>query len=210
MRPPLNKKRKRNGTTIIEFVLVTTLILVPLLLGTMVVGFNIIRNMQVHQVSRDAGHMFARGVDFSTTSGAGNRAILTYLAPRLADSSSAGTGVVIFSSIEYVGATTCNKCVNEGHAVFTRQLTIGNSALFFSKFGTVPTGSMATDGSGTVTNPFTDPAVLADGILAVLNVDGYTMNDSQIAYVSETYFTSTDFDIKGFLKPSAVYARAIF
>ena len=60
-----------------------------------------------------------------------------------------------------------------------------------------------------------DPAVIADGILDVL--DGtdfsgasYTMNDGQIAYVSEAYYSSADFDIGGFLSPGAIYARAIF
>ena len=207
---PSQPKRKPRGTTIIEFVLVTTLVLVPLLLGTMVVGFNIIRDIQAHQITRDAGHMFARGVDFSTSNGAGNRAVLTYLSPRLADSTSAGTGTLVLSSFEYIGKTTCTGCKNQYHAVFTRQLVMGNSALFTSKFGKVPTGSMATDGSGTVTNPLNDPAVVADSVLAVLNVDGFTMNDSQIAYVAETYYTSTDFNISGFLSPGAVYARAIF
>ena len=155
--------------------------------------------------------MFARGVDFSnSTTGAGNRAILTYLAPRLMDSSSAGTGVVILSSIQYIGATTCIGCANQGHAVFLRQLTVGNAGLFSSRFGTVPAASMANDGTGTVTNPYTDPSVRADGILlAIPNVDGTIMNDNQIAYISETYFTSTDFDISGFLRPGGIYARAI-
>lgn len=200
-------KNKQKGTTIIEFVLVTALVLVPLLLGTMVVGFNIIRDIQAHQITRDAGHMFARGVDFSTANGAGNRAVLTYLSPRLAVSTPAGTGTLILASFEYIGKTTCTGCKNQYHAVFTRQIPIGNASLFASKFGTVPAASMAADGSGTVTNPLTDPAVIADGVLALL---GGSMNDGQIAYVSETYYTSVDFNIGSFLQPGAVYARAIF
>ncbi|HWB96269.1 MAG TPA: hypothetical protein VG672_06190, partial [Bryobacteraceae bacterium] len=117
-------KTGERGTTVIEFVLVTTLVLVPLLLGILVVGFNLIRDIQTHQIAQDAGHMFARGVDFSSSStGLGNQAVLTYLAPRLADSSSQGTAVLILSSIEYIGATTCDHCANQNHAVFTRQIT---------------------------------------------------------------------------------------
>jgi hypothetical protein len=197
------QRRNRGGNTIIEFVLVTSLVLIPLLMGGMVVGFNLIRAIQANQLNRDAGHMFARGVDFSTVSGAGNRAVLTYMAPRL--STSSGTGALILSGFQYVGPNTCNKCANLGHAVFLQQLTIGNASLLSSHFGTVPAGSMKQDGSGIVINPYTDTSVQADGILGALS-----MNDGDLAYVSETYYSSTDFDIAGFLSPSGVYCRAIF
>ena len=202
-RLPRRRNRSRRGNTIIEFVLVTALVLLPLLMGGMVIGFNLIRAIQANQVNRDSGHMYARGVDFSTTTGAGNRDVLTYMAPRLAGSS--GTGVVVLSEFQYVGPNTCKNCANTGHAVFLQQLTIGNSALMSSHFGTLPAGSMKQDGTGTVINPYTDPAVQADGILGVL-----PMTDGDLAYVSETYFSSTDFDIAGFLSPSGIYCRAIF
>lgn len=202
----MTMRRKTKGTTIIEFVLTTALVLAPLLLGCMVIGFNLIRAIQANQVNRDAGHMFARGVDFSTSAGgAGNRAVLTYMAPRLADASTAGTGLVILSAIEFIGPDTCTNCANLNHAVFTRQLRIGNAALFQSSFGTVPSGSLLADGSGAVRNPLTDIAVRADRVLGVL-----TMNDGDVAYMSETYFSSTDFDLSGFLRNSGVYCRAIF
>ena len=205
----LLKRRNRSGTTIIEFVLITALVLIPLLMGSLVVGFNLIRAIQANQINRDSGHMFARGVDFSTSTGAGNRAVLTYMAPRLAFSPP--TGVVILSAIQYVGPNTCNQCPNEYHAVFLQQLMIGNSALLNSYFGTVAAGSMTNDGTGTVKNPYTDTSVQADAILNVIPiVDGVSMGDGEIAYTSETYFSSTDFDIAGFLPPSGVYCRAIF
>jgi len=64
---------------------------------------------------------------------------------------------------------------------------------------------MKQDATGTEINPYTDPAVQANAILGVL-----PMNDGDLAYVSETYFSSTDFDISGFLSPTGVYCRAIF
>ena len=202
------RKRNRSGTTIIEFVLVTALVLVPLLMGCLVIGFNLIRAIQANQVNRDSGHMFARGVDFSTSTGAGNRAVLTYMAPRLAFSPP--TGIVILSAIQYVGPNTCNQCPNEYHAVFLQQLMIGNPALLNSYFGTVPAGSLKQDGTGTVANPYTDTSVQADAIIGVLQM-ALPTNDGEIAYVSETYFSSTDFNIPGFLGPSSgVYCRAIF
>ena len=176
-------------------------------MGSLVIGFNLIRAIQANQVNRDSGHMFARGVDFSTSTGAGNRAVLAYMAPRLAFTPP--TGVVILSAIQYVGPNTCNQCPNEYHAVFLQQLTIGNPALLNSYFGTVPPGSMKPDGSGNVANPYTDTSVQADAIIGVLQMVLPT-DDGETAYVSETYFSSTDFDIPGFLPPSGVYCRAIF
>jgi len=191
---------------LVEFVLVMALVMVPLVLGAMVVGFNLIRDIQVNQVNRDAGHMYARGVDFSSdTNGLIDRSILYQMAPQLQITTSSGLEVTILSTIEYVGSTTCTGCANLDHAVFTQQITLGNSALRASDFGTVSASSMATDGTGNVLNPFTDTTVRADAILNIL-----PMSDGQIAYVSETYYNSTDFDIPGYLNATGVYARAIF
>src|SRR5450432_3164442 len=55
---------RRSGAATVEFALIL-LVLVPLLLGTGVVGVNMIRTLQTVQLARDAGHMYARGVDFS-------------------------------------------------------------------------------------------------------------------------------------------------
>ena len=38
--------------------------MVPLWLGTSAVGLNMITSLQVIQLARDAGHMYARGVEF--------------------------------------------------------------------------------------------------------------------------------------------------
>ncbi len=193
----------------VEFVLVMALVMVPLLLGTMVVGFNLIRSIQVNQVNRDAGHMYARGVDFSSdTNGRADRAILFQMAPKLTDTTSGGVEVLILSTIEYVGTTTCTSCGNLYHAVFMQQITLGNASLRTSNFGTVSAASMLSDGSGNVRDPMNDATVRADRILN--NNILPTMADGQIAYVSETFYNSTDLNIPGYMNTSGVYARAIF
>ena len=58
--------RSQRGGSSIEFAFIV-LTLVPLLLGTGATGVNMIRTLQTAQLARDAGHMFARGVDFSLT-----------------------------------------------------------------------------------------------------------------------------------------------
>src|SRR5467141_2852132 len=69
-------RQTEKGTEILEFALVVSFILVPLLLGVVVIGINLGRAVQVAQVARDGGSMYVRGVDFSQ---AGNQAVLARL-----------------------------------------------------------------------------------------------------------------------------------
>ncbi len=66
------KKMRRNsrarcGSSLIEFVL-RSMFWVTLLIGTLVIGGNVIKSIQVVQLCRDVGHMWAYGMDFSQTS----------------------------------------------------------------------------------------------------------------------------------------------
>ena len=98
----LNRQRQK-GNSVIEFALVTVF-LVPLLLGTVNVGMNLGRSIQVTQVSRDAGHMYVRWVDFSL---AGNQEIIVRLAQGLGMSRTDGNGRVTLTKIMFVGQTEC-------------------------------------------------------------------------------------------------------
>ena len=95
-----NRNSRRKGASTIEFVLVSSLFLVPLLLGLFSVGFGLIRNMQGVQLTRDVGHMWARGVDFSTQA---NQDLLT---SRLAQGLS-----LVSNSGNVTGGTTGNGAV---------------------------------------------------------------------------------------------------
>lgn len=194
---------------LVEAGLAISLVLVPLLLGVTVYGFNIVRILQANQLNRDAGHMFARGVDFSgSANGIVNQGVLYKITPALKTTTSSGTAVLILSNVEYVGATTCTGCTNQGHVVFIQQIVLGNPKLRSSAFGTVPAASMGSDGK--VTNPFTDPAVLADGVLTYLNMKDPQMGDGCTAFISETYLSSSDLSIPGFPSPTGTAARAFF
>src|ERR1039458_10471924 len=76
------------GAACIEFAFVS-MVLVPLLLGTGAAGINMILTLQTIQVARDAGHMYARGLDFSQP---GNQTILGNLGSTLGLSTTAGSG----------------------------------------------------------------------------------------------------------------------
>lgn len=192
-----HKRRRSQGTAIVEFVLAAAFIYTPLILGTMVVGVNIIRSIQVTQVNRDAGHMFARGVDFSVTT---NQAMLTYIASGL-NLTAGGKSVVVLTSILKVGTSECASCRNLHRTVITRQIRMGNTALRASAYGT-PT----VDSTGAVANYLTDPlAVTTTFDPAVM-----TIGEGEIAYVAETYYRSSELDLPGFMTGTGVFARGIF
>ena len=138
---PNRKIRNRRGSSTIEFVLVSSVFLVPLLLGLFSVGFGLIRDMQGVQLTRDVGHMWARGVDFSTQ--ANQDLLATRLAQGLSLVSNSGNitggttgnGVVILSIFTNIGAGTCGGCNNGGHTVLVRRVVIGNHSKFTSAYG---------------------------------------------------------------------------
>jgi hypothetical protein len=205
---------------LIEASVVISLILVPLLLGVTVYGFNLIRILQANQINRDAGHMFARGVDLSgDATGVPNQFVLTQMAPALKDTSIHGNAVLILSAVEHVGDLTCpTGCTNKGFDVFTQQIVIGNKALHASIFGTVQTASFRKDsktgkpdGTGVVGDP------LMDGKVVTTNVKNYitltdvsdVANGGYVCYIAETYFSSA-LSIPGFPSPAIISARAFF
>ncbi|HLK63324.1 MAG TPA: TadE family protein [Bryobacteraceae bacterium] len=138
------KRRNLRGVSTIEFAL-SLVVLVPLILGTGALGINLIKNMQTIQLARDAGHMFARGVDFSQT---GNQNMLATLGTSLGlQTSGSGNAVVILSALTYVDANTCvaggaatngvpnSSCTNLNKWVFVQRLEIGNTSLRTSNYG---------------------------------------------------------------------------
>ena len=62
-----NRRRNQRGNSLLEFSM-CWLFLVPLLCGMVVASVVVNRYVQTMTVSRDAGHMFARWVDFSLSS----------------------------------------------------------------------------------------------------------------------------------------------
>jgi len=93
---PFKSRKRRSGVAIVEFSL-ALIVLVPLLLGTLVYGFRLIRSLQMEQIVRDLGHMFIRGVDFRPAN-PGPTLIAKTLAQGF-DLSATGTSVVVLSRL---------------------------------------------------------------------------------------------------------------
>lgn len=89
----------------LEFALVI-LVMLPLLIGTGVMGVNMIKVLQTEQIAHEAGRMFAAGLDLSQP---GNQTIISTIGSDLGLSTTAGSGnaVVILSALTYVDTPTC-------------------------------------------------------------------------------------------------------
>jgi len=183
-----SRRQNTNGAFLLEFALASVFVFIPLILGTMTVGVTLARTIHVYHLNRDMGHMFARGVDFSQ---AQNRALAVRMSNGLNITDSGGNGVVILSMIQCIGA---------GQAVCARRLVIGNAALRSSSFAS-PT---QIDANGNV-NFAADPGAQANSFLSVM-----AMSPGETAYLSESYFSSSDYDWTGFLTGNGTYTRAVF
>ena len=198
------RRKGQRGNAILEFALVS-IFLVPLLFGTVHVGMNITRSIQVMQVSRDAGHMFARYVDFSL---AGNKDIIVRLAAGLGMTRTGGSGRVTLTKIMYVGAAECTaaslsdaQCKNKNFPVIMQQIVIGNSSMQASSFGSGGTK----DGQGFVQNYLTDTSARATNFNSLL-----ALQSGEFAYVSEAYFKDPAYDFLGQQTGTSIYARTLF
>jgi len=194
----------------VEFVLCMSLVWVPLFFGTLVLGFNLVRAMEVTQVCRDAGHMYAYGTDFSQPA---YQNLLVNLAPTLHMTTSGGNGVVVLSTIIYADKAACNgagltnNCPNLGKAVITRRIVIGNSSLHDSAFGSLRnSGLMDSSGNISPTNYLSDSRAVAQNFLSIIPLQ----SSVQFAYLAEMWVTSPDYNWWSFIGNGGSSARAIF
>jgi hypothetical protein len=225
-------RKSLRGAACIEFAFVV-LVGVPLLLGMGAVGINMIRTLQTIQLARDAGHMYARNVDFSQ---AGNKVILANLGSNLGLSTTPGSGtaVVILSTLTYVDNAACTAagavdvhgnpsgCTNLGKWVFTQRLTIGNSSIRSSNMGSPlvsgPTGVTvdATTGRISIQEYVTRAGAVAqfnsanNGINPYSVVNGVVsgLPSGQVLYLAEA--GATGFTMPPFVGVQATYSYGLF
>lgn len=206
------QKRGVRGSMMIEFVLVSSFFLVPLIIGTFTYGFAVIRSVEAVQLTRDVGHMYSRGVDFSVQ--ANQNLLASSLAQGLSlvansgnvTGGSTGNGVVVLSTLTYLTSTTCNNCNNAGHVVVMNRVVIGNNTSFTTLYGN-PTASLITS-NGDVTNYTSDSSARADAFQNLMPIS--SMTGGEIAYLAESYVTAPDLAVQGVFSGLATYQNAIF
>jgi hypothetical protein len=212
----------------LEFALLM-IVAVPLLLGTGATGINMIRTLQTVQLARDAGRMYARGMDFSQP---GNKTILGNIGSDLGLSTTAGSGsaVVILSALTYVDVNACAAagavdgsgnplgCTNYQKWVFTQRLVIGKSSVRSSAYGSPlvsgPTGVTVdpTTGKISVQDYVTKAGAVATfssiNPYAVINGNVQGLPSGQVLYVAEA--AATGFSMPPFVTNAATYSYGLF
>src|SRR5450432_201290 len=139
------KRNKSKGGALVEFSF-CLLVLVPLFLGTIGVGLQLIQSMQTIQLARDSGRMYARKLDFGQP---GNLTILATMGSDLGlhTLDTGGTAVLILSAVKYIDKTICLAgCTNFKQWVFVQRVVVGNGS-----YRTSNLGSPLTSGIGKVT-----------------------------------------------------------
>ena len=212
----------------VEFAFIT-IVLVPTLLGTGAAGINMILTLQTIQLARDAGHMYARGLDFSQP---GNKTILGNLGSSLGLSTTPGSGsaVVILSSLTYVDNAACKAagavdafwnprgCTNLGKWVFTQRLKFGNPSVRASNIGSPVTSGLqgvtvnATTGKISLQDYVTKSGAVAtfNAINPYSNVEGKVsgLPSGQALFVAEA--GAKAFTMPPFMGSKATYSYGLF
>ena len=211
-----NGKLSRNerGNALLEFAAVS-IVIIPLFFGMVGAGIQLGRMNEAVQICRDAAHMYARGVDFSLVS---NQNILVNLATGTGMTVNGGNGVVIMSQIVQVYQADCTaagltvgQCANLNKLVFANRLVTGNSGLRPSNYGTPPAALIDAQGNIAASDYLTKPTLVLTGSMATeLTNAGLTLNDGDIAYLTEFFESMPDLTFLGVAGSSGVYAKAIF
>jgi type II secretory pathway pseudopilin PulG len=223
------KRNKLKGVAIVEFSF-ALVVLVPLLLGTIAFGLELVESMQVAQLARDAGRMYARGLDFSQP---GNKTIVATLGSDLGlKTNGTGNAVLILTTVTYIDKGMCQSagksldasgnpinCPNFRQWVFTQRLTIGNASLRTSNLGspltTGPDPVLVDSTTGMIllddqVNNSGDVATFVSPNNPFVNLSGdlNTLPSGQVLYVTEA--ASKGFTMAPYAKGGMMYAFNIF
>ena len=228
------KCHRLKGVAIVEFSF-AMLVMIPLLLGTIAFGLRLLQQIQTIQLARDAGRMYARGLDFSQP---GNKTTLATVGADLGlQTDGTGKAVVVLTTVTYIDVGMCQaagklldgagnpiNCPNYRQWVFSQRLTIGNAAIHTSNLG-----SPLTTGPSPVTvNSTTGKISLSDQVnnsgdvanfssgnpfvnMTTAGLNGGTLNtlpSGQLLYVTES--AAQGFSMAPFSRSGLMYAFNVF
>ena len=220
-----------------EFGLVALLIYTPLLLGTFVVGMNLVKTIQAKNTIRDMADMYIHGADFSD---GGYQTLVKEIATGLNlqsptygagtqtrdDTGTAGDGIIWVSKVMYVGTGGGS---NAGNFVWVQRIRIGNTSLISTAHSsilgdptTVPSGDFLDNGevdtsavdyrnnSNDRLGATAQSAMIAQWITPLTPASRTALTDGQYIYVVEGYFQTPQFGMGGNFTSNGVYARYFF
>lgn len=199
-----------------EFTLSLTF-LVPLLIGTLVFGFRLVRAQQTDQITRDLAHMYSRNTVGFNTIGA------TTEAQTLAGQfglTSTGLSVVVFSTIQIETSAACvaavgnPNCPNLNLPVFVEQVAIGNTSANASPYGTPTSNGTLPATTGVSNNYSTTVSATAQANNSWAVAHNFNsvlaLNAGEVTYMAEMFNNTPELSVAGLTGAPQVYSRAIF
>lgn len=202
------RKKNNRGGSVIEFALVLPF-LGSLIIGTLVYGSQLVKELQVQQIARDVGSMSARGTSFMAPTNSANQEIVGRLGtglnwPSTGGLTATGPGVVYVSVIEYLDPT-CNGspgCNNASNWVFVKSVAFGNTNLRASNFGAPAActpgcyDSKQTDGSLTSNDTYNTSGARVSNFtyLGTPSTAAVGFQPGQYAYLVEVAATTSPFN----------------
>lgn len=210
---PLHRKRRERGTALVEFVLATGILIVPLFFGVITIGLSLVLANQVTEVCRDTGHMYAYGVDFSNSSS--QTLVTSQLAQGLGITNTGGNGVIYLSTITYVDGNACiasgylansGSCPNINSYVVVKRIVIGNSAIQSPTYGpSIPASIIQSNGQIKSSDYLTNSAVQVNSFSNVI-----TLNAGSFAYVCEMFMNPPTGGLWNLFGSNIVTALSVF
>ena len=228
-------RRGERGQEMLEFTLVTWLILLPMFLGMISLGMNLVRSNEVTFVTGDIGTMYIQGQDFSTyamqslaareASGLNLQVGSSFTGNNASNTgNTTGSVIVTLTEFMYIGTSaqaTCAAvapavCTNAQGFVYRQRIQFGNGSLATApaSIAGTPNASIVMSNTGVVANYITDshaqlPAT-ADAAMDSLWNPGTAngLQDGQLVYLVETYFESTGFSFGTGTK--GIYAKFFY
>ena len=195
---PSPRKRLRghpeSGQSALEFGL-SLPFLVAIVVGTFAVGMLLDRHMTVTQLSRNAGNMYARGIDFGSLQ---NQQVLLRAASGMGMTPTTGDGVIYLSLVIMAPP---GSGANENQPVIAQRFQIGDPSVGTSVVGMPPAAA-----NGSVPNYFNDPAAIATLPSGITNV----MVASDRIFVSEVFHHPRLLRFPGIVAPDTMSTIVYF
>lgn len=203
----LNSRQRQRGNVLLETG-ISLAFLAPLMVSAFSFGLNMTKSIQVTQVVRDAGHMYARSTDFSL---AGNKEILARLAIGMGMNATDGEGVVILSKITKIEQADCiaasltdAQCVNKDKYVIVQRQIVGNPLFYASRYCSPPDASLNLPQGDAID-------IHKDDKLQVKNeTELPTLKSGQYAFVVEGYFKGLGLSVPNLGIGDLLASRAVF
>ena len=213
----LRKLGAEDGTAIVEFGISAPFLLL-MSIGVFVVGMMIDRHLTLSQVVRNAGNMYARGVDFASSQ---NKNFIVDAATGLDLRLTGGSTAVYMSRLTRVPSDAiCDTgsgpryCNNNGQIVITQRYMLGDlgGTNMHSRLGS-PTlfvdenGNSATEGDHVDYYDLTDAR--ATGAPGAVSGPG-GLAENELLYVVEIVHRPVSLSFPGIAAPEMMYTRGFF